>query len=247
MIRARLFHFFGLIPLFISCSQTNPAAWNAEGSSHLVFDKDSGGAPKSDTSSSITKGKNIPIDTAFGDLDKDGVSEMAIVVTTPSSTDYLGFERRLDIYKRERRRWKKWHESNGPVLPSDAGGMMGDPFQGVEIKNGKIYIYHFGGSRQKWSYTHQYRYHDDNWYLIGATMHFGANCDDFKQVDYNLLTGNGEVIITTDSCDDNGVPIRTAEHKVRFSQKPVEPVKMDAFSPGENRVILRSDQAEFYY
>jgi len=128
------------------------------------------------------------LDEIEGDLDKDGVSEKVIVYDTEKETDF-GTERQIYIYKKNNDKWELWEKSIGAILPSQHGGMMGDPFEGISIERNCIVINHFGGSRQKWNYTHRFRYQSGDFQLIGATVTFGSPCDYFFTFDYNLSNG----------------------------------------------------------
>ncbi|WP_419699572.1 hypothetical protein [Mucilaginibacter sp. NFX135] len=77
-----------------------------------------------------------------GDLDKDGIPELVVVFDTPKKVE-LGTERQLWIYKQNGSTWKLWHKSIGPVLSSEHGGMMGDPFESVTIERGKHESFYF--------------------------------------------------------------------------------------------------------
>lgn len=125
------------------------------------------------------------IGEAMGDLDKDGIDEKLIVLDTGLDGE-IGTQRTLLIYKKKQDKWALWHSSQGPILDSAHGGMMGDPFISVDIQRGAIVIDHFGGSRHKWSYTHRYRFNNKAWYLIGATINYGAPCEGFFNFDFNV-------------------------------------------------------------
>lgn len=189
----------------------------------------------------------LQIVAVLGDLDKDGVDEKIIVCDTDRETDF-GTERVIQIYKNKNKKgkWKLWHTSTGAVLPSAHGGMMGDPFQEISVENGCIVIRHFGGSRQKWSYTHRYRFQKNNWKLIGATIFFGAPCDYWCSVDYNLSTGNIHYKKQTEICseDDNEMEVKPVT--TTYSIKPDKLPDMDGFYPGDNEVKLSKDLS-FYY
>ena len=58
-------------------------------------------------------------------------------------------------------------KSNKTVYCSDCGGMMGDPFQGITIKNGYFSIEHYGGSAWRWTkiITYKFSKADNHWFL----------------------------------------------------------------------------------
>ena len=54
------------------------------------------------------------------------------------------------------------------VLCFTCGGLMGDPFMGIVIKNGYFSIEHYGGSSWRWTriITYKYSTADSRWYLF---------------------------------------------------------------------------------
>jgi hypothetical protein len=54
------------------------------------------------------------------------------------------------------------------VLCFNCGGVLGDPFMGVVIKNGYFSVEHYGGSSWRWTriITYKYSTADDRWYLF---------------------------------------------------------------------------------
>lgn len=182
------------------------------------------------------------IGEAEGDLDQDGISEKIIVYDTKKQTD-LGTERQIYIYKKNHEKWELWKKSIGAVLPSQHGGMMGDPFQGISIKRNCIIIDHFGGSRQKWSYTHKFRYQNGNFELIGATVNFGAPCDYWVNLDYNLSTGKIYYKKETENCESESSIIEKKELTKKLKKLPT----MDGFYPGDNEIKFPNSKIDMYY
>lgn len=195
-------------------------------------------AADSSTTTDTLKG----IKEASGDLDGDNKDELVAVY------NFYGTNRLIRIFKKENDRLILWHETSGAVLPSDHGGMMGDPFTGIKIERGCIVITHFGGSREKWNYTHRYRFQNGNWYLIGATISFGSPCDRFEKYDYNLSTGKCNVDIEIDSCDENDATKNSIKkEKYSFTKKPIKPILMDGFNPGDNEVVIPGKKDKTFY
>jgi hypothetical protein len=175
----------------------------------------------------------------FGDLDKDGVAEKLIVLDSGLQGDF-GTERVVLIFKKAKKHWALWHSSQGSVLPSAHGGMMGDPFEEIKIDRGSIVIRHFGGSRYKWSYVHRYRLEGSAWKLIGATINFGAPCEDFTNFDYNLLTGKATYEQALDVCPDMENLSDAKDLKETLQLPASQLPDMDGFYPGANRIDLKS-------
>jgi hypothetical protein len=81
--------------------------------------------------------------------------------------------------------------SKEAVLCKDCGGVFGDPFVGIKIIRGVIVIDHYGGSRNRWGYTHRWRYQDGDWFLVGLTSRQEDILEGTSEVtDINLITGN---------------------------------------------------------
>ena len=183
-------------------------------------------------------------DKAFGNLDDTPEDDAVCVYETPMEGD-IGFAQSLVIYKREGENWILWHQSTNPILSSDHGGMMGNPYEGISIKNKTIIVNHFGGSRQKWNYTHRYRFQNNNWYLIGASVNFGAPCDYFQSLDYNLSTGDAIFDYSSEDCDKTNT-VKTRSWKEKINKKTALPL-MDEFQVGENKIELKSKKTEMFY
>ncbi|WES99227.1 hypothetical protein P2W68_06320 [Chryseobacterium arthrosphaerae] len=183
-------------------------------------------------------------DKQFGNLDNTPEDEAVCVYETPMEGD-LGFAQSLAVYKKEGENWVLWHQSTNPILSTQHGGMMGNPYEGISIKNKTIIINHFGGSRQKWHYTHRYRFQNNNWYLIGASVNIGAPCDYFQSLDYNLSTGDAVFDYSSEDCNKNNT-VKTKSWKEKINKKIPSPL-MDEFQVGENKIELKSKKTEMFY
>jgi len=88
----------------------------------------------------------------------------------------------------------KLHRSivnDAAVLDGDEGGVFGDPFQGLSVARGVVAIQHYGGSRDRWSFTHKYRFQNGQWELIGLEVGSTDTLDleHYDDQDINLSTG----------------------------------------------------------
>lgn len=142
----------------------------------------------------------IVLGEASGDLDKDSIAEKVIIYDTHDTTD-TGTVRELWIFKRTQDKWQVWMKSKNAVLKSHEGGVMGDPFSEVTIKNGILNISFEGGSSWKWNYTDKYRFQNNNFQLIGHTSYYGKPCEYWEEFDYNLSTGRVAYKKEFESCD----------------------------------------------
>jgi hypothetical protein len=144
------------------------------------------------------------VDTVSGDLDKDLVPELVVAYNTGPEIDNESVSRALIIYKRSGKAWKEWKRSSQALYGSDDGGMMGDPFGGMEITNGVLHISHSGGSSWKWGFTDKYRYQNGDFYLIGYTSVDGKPCEYWMDIDFNLSTGKMIVTKEYEECESEG-------------------------------------------
>lgn len=182
---------------------------------------------------------------AYGDLNKDGLNERVIAYNTDVRGD-LGIERVLYIYTIASGSWELLHESKGPVLPSENGGMMGEPFEEIAVERGCIVIRHSGGSRSRWTYTHRYRLQEEDWYLIGATIGFGEPPCTWDTYDYNLSNGNIAVKKELADCEETGDGQLKSESYTANLKLETLP-RMDGFIPGEHETLLAETSDTFYY
>ncbi|MGZ5445073.1 MAG: hypothetical protein ACXW5U_24770 [Thermoanaerobaculia bacterium] len=100
-----------------------------------------------------------------GDLNRDG-REDVVLVLEPEDREQ---PRPLLVLVRESNGvLKVAKRSAKSVLCRNCGGVMGDPFQGVVIENGRFTLEHYGGSSWRWSanYTFAWSRRDQSWQLV---------------------------------------------------------------------------------
>ena len=167
--------------------------------------------------------------SAYGNLDDDEADEAVTVYEMPSVNDG-DTEQVLAIFRKENGKWKLWNQTSAPLLTSGSGGMMGNPFDGISISKKSITIKHFGGSREKWTYVHRYRFQNGDWYLIGASSNYGAPCDYDVKFDYNISTGDATYKKTKENCENGKIEVIDS---LRTNQK-IKPLKMNSNTVGDN-------------
>jgi len=169
------------------------------------------------------------------DLNGDGEDDRLEVVTTKVENEDLGFKRQLVVYSGEGADLDAWYTAEDVILSTKHGGMMGDPLESATIENGTIVIKHFGGSRTKWSYTHRFRWQNDDFQLIGTTIETDDPCTESTKLDYNLSTRIADYATTTKECKgDKSLDLETVT--VSFNAQ-VFPPSMNGFKTGENELL----------
>ena len=193
---------------------------------------------------------NLPADLkmlskAQGDLTKNGIDEQVFVVEPlVEEAEYMEAPpRRVQVYRLAEGEWQLWQEIPGGVLSADEGGMFGDPFQEVTIKRGALVIEHYGGSRIRWHYTHRFRWQNEQWQLIGATIVYGAPCDYWHTYDYNLSTDKVVAKWEVEDCDTEETTVDSFSFDHRIRPLP----NMADFIPGETAVEVPERDTEFYF
>ena len=144
---------------------------------------------------------------ARGDLNKDGIKNIVMVLGPKweqqedrrnKNEDSSLPQRKLIILFGDKNGYKQVGTAYQAILCKDCGGVFGDPFAGIDITNGLLIIYHYGGSSWRWSYTHKFRYQQNDFYLIGKTYHsfwIVQECEKLKEFagtrfkDENFVTG----------------------------------------------------------
>lgn len=177
------------------------------------------------TAVQFANGQEIPIpdnysivNSVLGDLDKDSIEELVVAYNIGPKNEIDGVSRELVIYKFKNNEWKEWKRSSQALYGSRDGGMMGDPFGEIEIKNGILLISQNGGSSWKWGFTDKYRFQNGEFYLIGYSSIEGKPCVYWKDFDFNLSTGKIIVKKDYEECETGEQEIYKRENETLFEK-----------------------------
>ncbi len=130
------------------------------------------------------------------DLNGDGLTDAAFVIShggpESSGAEDVVVKHVLVLALRERD--GKLHRSvvsDPAILDGDEGGAFGDPFDELSVDKGTVVISHYGGSRDRWGFTHRYRFQDGRWTLVGLSRGHTDTLDleHYDNQDINLSTG----------------------------------------------------------
>jgi hypothetical protein len=144
----------------------------------------------------------IVLDSAYGDLNNDGVKDAAIilqhkdsVLLVNSSEDTVMTQPRILLLLFKNRANNKLsliEQSNSFILKHD-NAIMDDPYQGILIEKGILkidfHLFYNMGSWYSTSSTYKFRYDGKDFKLIGAdytTIHRATL--DYEDYSYNFLT-----------------------------------------------------------
>lgn len=105
------------------------------------------------------------LDSTLGDLNRDAYTDLAVVYGKQNETEedrplllYIGQEDGTLVLAAR---------NDKTVFCAQCGGVFGDPFTGVAIKNGYFTVEHYGGSSWRWTryVTFKYSVAEGNWFL----------------------------------------------------------------------------------
>lgn len=142
------------------------------------------------------------LDSAYGDLNKDGIKDVAIILQHKDSVSIINglqgavltqpriliilFKNHFD------RSFALIEQSSSFILKHD-NSAMDDPYQEMTIKNGVLEIkFHLFYNMSSWYVTnsaYKFRYQQHQFVLIGAdNFFFHRVTQDFEDYSYNFLT-----------------------------------------------------------
>lgn len=116
--------------------------------------------------------KAIALESA--DLNGDGIKDYILVLERENPTekdeyDYPVNQRPLLILIRGKdKKLTEVTRNEKAVMCSSCGGMMGDPFMGIDIAKNTFTVDHYGGSSWRWSANYKFDYSriDKTWQLV---------------------------------------------------------------------------------
>lgn len=119
----------------------------------------------------IPKGYQV-LHTAFGNLNLDKVGDAIVVLKSPqedTATDMEHPVRRplLILLGSKNGNYTLGFRNDKTVYCNSCGGVMGDPFNAVTIKNGYFTVEHYGGSSWRWTHYITFKFNpaDKRFYL----------------------------------------------------------------------------------
>lgn len=188
-------------------------------------------------------------DSLSGDLNGDGLQDHLVVIETEEETDF-GRKRALVVYSEVDGKRHNWYYAPGAVLSSQAGGMMGDPLQGFTVyDNGHVVVDYAGGSREKWTFHHEWRWDDktnDDFHLVSLRTSAGDPCGEMSGITLDYETGEDPIIgegITGYDCETGH---ETGDWAPTGTDMPARP-RMKTFAIGENEVLVGGNDYPYYY
>lgn len=138
------------------------------------------------------------LDSASFDYDNDSLLDYVIIIETNENVKHLkmwGTEememtdkpRILLVLNGTETGFTLSCQANELILTSEQGGMMGDPYQGINVSGNKICTSFWGGSNEKWGLSHCFNFQNNKW-VLRSTEISGGNAELTYSMNYNFET-----------------------------------------------------------
>jgi hypothetical protein len=188
-------------------------------------------------------------DFGTGDLNGDGREDAALVLRKPDEAEGSDVPRPLLLLIRGADgRLAVQRRNDHVVYCHDCGGMMGDPYQGLEIGKGRLTTTMYGGSAWRWSqaYTFAYDAAKKDWFLErDESSSFHASDPDNGTRLVITREELGDVAIGSFDYDkrqkEEKKKWRVVAERARFYEQP------DLKSTPRKGYVVKGDVVEGYY
>lgn len=109
-------------------------------------------------SSFIPTGYSI-LDSASGDLNKDRLKDYVLILKIDEEADHADTTRPLLLLMGTgKEEYRLFARNDSVVLCKSCGGVFGDPYAGITVKNNFFSVEHYGGSNWRWTRIITFRY-----------------------------------------------------------------------------------------
>lgn len=106
----------------------------------------------------ISKGFTL-LDSASGDINKDGKTDLLVILKNDLEETSMDTTRPLLVlFGEDNGLYSLAAQSDSVVLCRGCGGVFGDPYAGLTVKNNFFSIEHYGGSNWRWTRIITFRY-----------------------------------------------------------------------------------------
>ncbi|MEM7368614.1 MAG: hypothetical protein AAF587_08410 [Bacteroidota bacterium] len=162
MIHQRILFLHVLLGGMIGCTNGSRMENTSSGSSD----------PSDQADAFIPHGYSM-LDSASGHLNMDSIIDMILILkkdgeeTSSEPVDHPEERPLLLLLGQANNQFRLATQNKQTVYCVNCGGMMGDPYQGLVIKDGYFSVEHYGGSGLRWSRIITYRYDpkEKHWFL----------------------------------------------------------------------------------
>jgi len=202
----------------------------------------------------------IVLDTARGDLNKDDFLDFILIlkkVDEELTHDLIEHPepRPLLIFCGDANgNLRLEYRNDAAVLGVGCGGMMGDPYAGITIKDGYFTVEHFGGSSWKWTRLVTFKYVEraDDWYLHrdGGDYYHSSDPKNTKETTIRTIKDFGEISFENfdiyAQTEIQGFTPSEDDLHLKFSEFELLIDSLDYWDEEDELKELQSDRANIY-
>lgn len=144
------------------------------------------------------------LDSCISDFNYDGLLDRFYVIKDCNEEKYSDYpnnnpsKRDLKIFINKKDSFKEFKVLNeNIILPVDAGGTMGDPYQGMTFKKGELIFNYYGGAASRWMREIYFKYdRNKNKFFLSRDIHSGFTVSEdnqaykysYSQKDFGLIS-----------------------------------------------------------
>lgn len=133
------------------------------------------------------------MDSVELDFNEDGIIDYVGVQEVPLDTNKDGWQNDLSlrvlfaIASDGEGQYRLDFQDANLIRARTEGGMMGDPYDGIEGEGTSFTTHAWGGSSDTWTESYTYTYRDGTWYLTASEDCYGYNShvDDYRRDDWD--------------------------------------------------------------
>lgn len=133
------------------------------------------------------------MDSVELDFNEDGIIDYVGVQEVPLDKNKDGWQNDLSlrvlfaIASDDEGQYRLDFQDANLIRARTEGGMMGDPYNGIEGEGRSFTTHTWGGSSDKWTESYTYTYRDGTWYLTASEDCYGycGNVDDYRRNDWD--------------------------------------------------------------
>jgi len=146
------------------------------------------------------------------------------------------------VYRWDGGQWREWPAARGPILY--AYDEIDFAQMSVYEERGALVINHTKTGHFSHIYTRRFRWQNERFELIGATVTEYGRCEYEHKLDYNLSTGNFIFTEQWISCEGNQTKSRTTTRRGRANRSA--PLLLSEFENHTHSVEVRGVGAEYF-
>lgn len=173
------------------------------------------------------------IDQAYGDLNNDGLADLAVILEYDKAIDETRVygdnssaiiketqkPRILALFFKDKSSGNYYlsTQNNDFILRSEEGGKLGDPLQKTAIKDQQLYLRFQGGSEWRWELGYTFKFENNDWFLTSAiNLYFNQNTGDMTERVYDFKTR--ELFTTAGNLHRRDIANKKTSEVLYFSQ-----------------------------